>query len=41
MATPRLGLVVENKPTELSCIGLAVAYFSNALFRFLGIKFSS
>ena len=24
MATPRLGLVVEDKPTELSCAGIII-----------------
>ena len=28
MATPRLGLVVEDKPTELSCMWLLMEFIS-------------
>ena len=35
MATPRLGLVVEDKPTELSCMAIAVLLDPIRLFFYL------
>ena len=38
MATPRLGLVVEDKPTELSCMHAhAYTYYNSWLHRVSGL----